>query len=176
MRGLFGGLFGSLGCSGWANHLKTIILLTLVYAKSSLQRSWRKEEKQTLFPGQPVLTPDPSSIKALSRAQLQGRLLSLLRALSQSWWGVFPPRYSSSTRGNVVGWFSILLFFFKQIINQLKPNGISWDVKAFLSLTAFSSLNPRPAAKNMFFRVPIKNNPNTQVRKAPGGQAPKSSQ
>lgn len=40
----------------------------------------------------------------------------------------------------------------KKIINPPKPNGISWDERVFLSLTAFASLNARPAAKNMVFK------------------------
>lgn len=47
----------------------------------------------------------------------------------------------------------------KKIINQPKPNEISRDEKAFLSLTAFALLNPRPAAKNMVYESSHQNQP-----------------
>lgn len=108
-----------------------------------------KKQNPTLLPGQSTQTPDPASVKALSRAQHQGALLSIL---GNSWWGVFPPPGTPAAQGGTLGVILIFHFQKKKIINQPKQNGISWDARAFFSLIAFASLNPRPAAKNVVFK------------------------
>lgn len=59
--------------------------------------------------------PKPKQHKALGKALLEEGLLLLLGALAHSWWCFSSPRRSSSTRGNVVGWFSVLLFFLNRL-------------------------------------------------------------
>lgn len=69
--------------------------------------------------------------------------------------------------------FFFFLFFWTQIIKQLKPNGISRDEKAFLSLTALSSLNSRLSAKNMFLKSSHKTKNNNKLsNKSPWSPKP----
>lgn len=152
-EGFVWGFFWKFGLLWMGKSFKNHYFINACICQELFAVELEERRKTNPLPWSTHANPRPKQHKGTEQSPAPGKASLTIEGFVTELVGCLSPQVLQQHKGKCCGLvFHFAFFFFKQIINQLKPNGISWDVKAFLSLTAFSSLNSRPAAKNMFFK------------------------